>query len=85
MMFFIHRTASVVMTAKPANLICNSMRSTGMRSTGMRSTGINGHAVNEDVLGVELAVSAAAGHLGGRCVDVVDVEHWAASAHSIVA
>ena len=22
---------------------------------------------------------------GGRCVDVVDVEHWAAGAHSIVA
>ena len=46
---------------------------------------VNGHEVNEDVLGVELAVSAAAGHPGGRFVDVVDVEHSAASAHSVVA
>ena len=81
MMFCIHRMASVMMTAKPANLIPGR----AFNGHAVNGHAVNGHAVNEDVLGVELAVSAAAGHPGGRCVDVVDVEHWAASAHSVVA
>ena len=77
MMFFIHRTASGGDDRKAGEL--------DLEFHAVNGHAVNGHAVNEDVLGVELAVSAAAGHLGGRCVDVVDVEHWAASAQFIVA
>ena len=61
------------------------MDGVGRDDFGDRELDLKCHEVGEGLLGVELAVRTAAGHPGGRCVDVVDVEHSAASAHSVVA